>query len=407
MSDQPPFSPRVLAIWIGLAAVLSAIALYFMAQGDAGRAEDPIGPTTASRSALGYAGIADILDRIGTPVIRSRSRSVERAGKDGVLIVAEPRLSGQSMRAAEHLLDAPTVLIILPKWDGKASDAHKGWIGQAEMAPWLEPQMALALVDAKGSVARGPAVTKWSHNAIGPMPMLADPMQFVRSKVLKPIVARGDEILVGEVKRQGRRIWVLADPDVIANHGLSQPANADFAVALIGALRTSDGPVVFDEAIHGVAGSSPTIVGLLFRFPFIVTTILTLIATALLLWATTIRFGAAEPAAPALDSGKQGLIANTAALIAMAGRRAVIVQRFVDAAIRDVARQLYAPRGLPEPALVDWLARVGRTRGIDVDCAAMVARAHAIAESGGKDEAALVAVARDINRWKQGMTDGH
>jgi hypothetical protein len=232
-------------------------------------------------------------------------------------------------------------------------------------------------------------------------------MQFMRSEALKPIVSSGDKILVGEIMRNGHRVWILADPDVIANYGLSQPANADFAVALIGKLRKSNGPVVFDEAIHGVAGWSPTLVGLLFSFPFIVPTMLTLAAAALLLWATTIRFGAAEPAAPPLESGKRALIDNMAGLIALAGRRALIIRRFVDAAIRDVARQLYAPRGLSDRALVQWLARVGNARGVDIDCVALVDRAQAIAEGGVRDEDSLVAVARDANRWKQGMIDGH
>ena len=407
MNDETVFSPRVLAIWIGVAALLFAISMYFMARGDNGRAEDPIGPTTNSRSALGYAGIADILERIDTPVVRSRSRSVERAGKDGVLVIAEPRLSGQSMRAAERLLEAPTVLIILPKWDGLESDGHKGWIGAADLTLWQAPQMALDLADGESSVARGPAVTKWDRNEIGPTPVIASPMQYIRSKELRPIVASGDRILVGEVKRKGHRIWVLADPDVIANYGLSQPANADFAVALIGALRKSDGPVVFDEAIHGVAGALPTLIGLLFHFPLIVPTMLTLIAAALLLWATTIRFGAAEPPAPALESGKRALIDNTAGLIALAGRRALIIRRFVDTAIRDVARQLYAPRGQSEQALVQWLARIGTARGLGVDLVALVARAQAIADGAGRDEAVLVAIARDANRWKQGMIDGN
>jgi len=407
VSDEAPFSARTLAIWIGVAVALSAVALYFMAQGDAGRADDPIGPSTASRSALGYAGIADILERIGTPVIRSRSRSVERAGKDGLLVIAEPRLSVQGLRITRRLLDAPTALIILPKWDGQESDEHKGWVGTADVTLWQAPQLALDLVDTEGAVTRGPPITKWDHNAIGPTPVVASPMQFVRSKRLKPIVASGDKILVGEVTRRGHRIWVLADPDVMANFGLSQPANADFAVALIGALRNSDGPVVFDEAIHGVAGTSPTLVGLLFRFPFIVPTGLTLMASVLLLWATTIRFGAAEPPAPPLDSGKQGLIDNMAGLIALAGRRALIIRRFVDAAVRDVARQLYAPRGLSESGQIQWLARVGKARGVEIDPEVVVARAHAMAERGGNDEAALVALARDINRWKQGMIDGH
>jgi hypothetical protein len=407
MNERPIFSPKVLAIGIGVAVALFALSIYVMARGDNGSAEDTIGPTTNSRSALGYAGIADVLERVGTPIVRSRSRSVERTGDNGVLVMAEPRLSAGSFRAATRLLDAPNVLIILPKWDGAESDRHPGWIGKAEIAPWGVAELALGLVDSGGSVVRGPAPARWSRNQIGIRPVVAAPMQFVRSKLMTPIVASGDRILVGEIMRKGHRIWVLSDPDVMVNYGLSEPANADFSVALVGALRNSDGPVVFDEAMHGVAGWSPTVIGLLFHFPFIVPTLLTLAAAALLLWATTIRFGAPAPTPPAIAAGKRALIDNTAGLIALAGRRGVIVRRFVDAAVQDVARELSAPRGLTEAALLQFLSRVGTQRGVDLDPASLVARADATTRGEASDETAIIALVRDANRWKQGMTHGH
>ncbi len=42
--------------------------------------------------------------------------------------------------------------------------------------------------------------------------------------------------------------------------------------------------------------------------------------------------------------------------------------------MRDVARQLHAPRGLSGEALVEWLRRVGTARGVEVDCGALLAQ---------------------------------
>jgi len=65
---------------------------------------------------------------------------------------------------------------------------------------------------------------------------------------------------------------VLADPDVIANHGLARDGNAALAVAVIGRLRAGNGGVVFDETVHGYVAKPANPFMLLFRFPFVVAT---------------------------------------------------------------------------------------------------------------------------------------
>ncbi len=404
------FSRRALVLWSVAAVAAFVAALYFMGQGDAA---DMTGPTVASRSALGYAGIADILRQLDMEVVssRNRSRSIARAKGAGVLIVAEPRLSPQTMAVGRKLLDADAVLLILPKWDGAPSKSHSGWIEQASLASPFLATFALNLIDPAAEVARGPVPADWDHNAIGVAPVLTAPAQFIRSDAITPLVAQGDRILVGEIRRGGRevggrRAFVLADPDVLSNRGLANPVNADFAVALIGKLRQGGGPVVFDESLSLAAGSGPNIFRLLFRFPLLTGLILGVVALALLLWSAMPRFGAADPPAPALESGKQGLIDNIASLIGFAGRRPAIVGRFVDATLHDVAGRLRAPRGLAGAALIDWLTRVGGARGVTVDAAATLRRADALAGAKRADPAALVSVARDITHWKREILHG-
>jgi hypothetical protein len=399
-----PAAPRLMAVWIAAAVLIFAVALYLAAQSDNGAGTDPIGPSTASRSALGYAGIADILEQLGTPVIRSRSRSRDRLGDGGVLVVAEPAVTPQTEPAVRKVIDARTVLLILPKWNGAPDAEHRGWIDRAELAPSLTVQLAFDLAGEAGGVLRGPPPARWTRDLVGPKPSIPRIFQFIRSDRLRPIVASGDQILVGEaMRRDGRRIWVLSDPDVIANNGLSNPANAAFAVALIGKLRQGEGPVVFDEAVHGVAGTTPSLIALLFHPPILSTTIATAIAVGLLLWAAMPRFGAVEPPGPALDSGKTALIANTAALLTRPTHRRAMLRRFLEVTIRDVARRLRAPRGLSGGALAEWLDRVGRARGVTIDGAALAGRAARLEETG---PGAMVVLARDITRWKREMIDG-
>jgi hypothetical protein len=227
----------------------------------------------------------------------------------------------------------------------------------------------------------------------------------VKSDRLRPIVASAEGTLVGELTDEKRRFWVLSDPDAIANHGLGQYVNVAFSVALINALRRGDGSVVFDETVHGFLTRPSHPIKLLFEFPFVIATLQGAITLLLLLWATMARFGAPETAPAPLDAGRRGLIQNAAKLLEFAGHQRAIVQGYVGATIRYVADQVHAPRGLSDAALLEWLRRVGRSRGIEVDCAAISRRVDELAQTRRSDLTPLVELAREIDRWKREMID--
>jgi len=405
MAREEVFSRRVLIRWSLAAVAVFGVAIFLMAHGDSD-ASDSIGPIVESRSAFGFAGIADILEQVGTPVVHTRYRSRDRLGDGGVLVIAEPRIDPRMLTKANRILNAKAILLILPKWIGNESETHSGWVGKAVLSPGIDIRAALDLVDPEADFQRGPKLNHWDRNKIGPNPVLAGPAQFIKSKTLKPIVADGDKILVGELTKKDQRIFVLADPDVMSNHGLEDTGNAAFAVALLGALRTGDGPVVFDEALNSAPADGPNFIDRLFKPPLLPGTLLVIAGAILLLWATMPRFGAADPPAPALDSGKRGLIDNIASLVGFSGRRAAIVARFVEATVQDVARQLHAPRGLTGGELGTWLDRVGRARGIKADIAPSIEQANALGITKRADPGELVALARTISDWKQEIIDG-
>ena len=392
-------SSRVIAAWIAAAVVLAVASIYLGVF--AGRRIDTVGPSTFSRSAVGYAGIADVMRRLGARVVRSRNDSVGQLDPGGVLIVAEPseRTTPQELTA---LLSAHTVLLVLPKWAGRASQRAPGWLDAVELLPEAVPRGIARDLAPSIDIVRDPPLRSWSRNEIGVVPVIADKPQLIKSSRLRPVVASDSGMLVGELSSGTRRIWVLADPDVMENHGIAEPENAEFSVALIDALRAGDGNVVFDEVVHGLADQSSPL-RLLFEFPFVLATIQGAIAVALLLWATMPRFGA--PLAPpvALRSGKGSLIETTAKLLDRGRHRAVIIQRYVHAIVQDVARQLHAPPGLTQAELVEWLRRTARSRAVDIDCGALVSKADGLAEHGATGS--LAALARDIFRWKREITD--
>src|SRR6202035_5219635 len=144
-------------------------------------------------------------------------------------------------------------------------------------------------------------------NALGVAPQLDLMVQMIEDGNLRPIIAGGGQMLVGERADRDRRIWILSDPDMLSNHGLLTGRNADFAIGLINALRPPQGGVVFDETVRGYRTPSANPLTLMFQFPFVTVTIQILAAAALLLWATMRRFGVPEPLPALLDSGKLGL----------------------------------------------------------------------------------------------------
>jgi hypothetical protein len=266
-------------------------------------------------------------------------------------------------------------------------------------------QWALNLAAPRAEVVRESGDISWTTNDLGLAPNLRSPAQLVRGGGLRPIIAGDRGVLLGEIVNRGRRIWILADPDVIANHGLAREGNAALAVALIKQLRGAGGNVVFDETIHGYTGRAASPFTLLFRFPFVIATAQGLLAIALLLWATLARFGASQSAPPPLSAGRAGLLQNMAKLIEFAGHQQEMIRRYVQATVRDVARQLHAPRALADGALIAWLRRVGLARGVSVDCGSLMAQASEIRETGRRDPSAMVRLARDTHRWQREMLD--
>lgn len=410
MSGEAIFSQRVLVGWAAAAVVIFVISLYFMGGGQIG---DPasVGPSTFSRSAIGHAGIADVLKRMNIPVVKSRYDSVQQLSRGSVLVIAEPRRGGQSEQGMRTLLTADTILLVLPKWNGTPSEKKPEWLSRVGSRDISDAEWTLHLVEPRGTVVREDMQMTWTTNTIGLSPNVVAPTQLVRSDGLTPIIAGAEGMLVGELSTadrnaRNRRVWILSDPDVISNHGLARDGNAALAVALINRLRGPNGVVVFDETIHGFTSGPANPLLLMFRFPFVIASLQAAIAIGLLLWASMARFGAAQPTPAALSAGRQGLMQNVASLIEFTGHQQVVIRRYVQETIRDVARQLHAPAGLAGEPLLAWLQRVGSARGVNVDCDEIAQEASALSDSRRRDSTQLVRLARDIYRWKREIIDG-
>jgi hypothetical protein len=404
-NSETTFPPRLLLGWIAGAAAVFAVSLYLMGQSEM-TGTDSSGASTFSRSAIGHAGIAELLQQVGFSVGKSRSNPLQNLAKGSVVVVAEPRFGRQSEQSIRATLKAERILLVLPKWTGESSAQTAGWLGTARKRFIGEAQWTLSLIAPRAEVIRVDEKLAWTTNALGRTPNLVSPAQLVRGTGLRGLIATERGMLLAEIREGNRTIWILADPDAISNHGLARQGNALVAIAMFKRLRAGNGSVVFDETVHGylVQPASPFM--LLLRFPFVIATVLGLIAIALLLWATLARFGPAQSAPPPLRAGREGLLQNIAKLIEHAGQQQVVVRRYVQETIRDVARQLHAPRGLSGAALTSWLQRVGTSRGAEIDCSTLVEQTSELAQMRRPDPLSLIRLARDIHGWKGQILHG-
>lgn len=405
MSNEPIFPLRVLIGWVSAAVALFAITIYFMARGDTGGA-DVTGPSTFSHSAIGYAGIAEVLQRLDVGVIKSQYDSLAKVSPGSVVVIAEPPANAASEQTIRTLLGADKILLVLPKWAGAPSEEHAGWLSAIGERQIADAQWTLRLVAPNASVERERTMVSWITNALGFAPSIDRPIQLIRGQPLRPIVGTPEGMLIGEIVNGNRRIWVLADPDVMSNQGLGRGNNAALSVAAVERLRGPGGSVIFDETLHGFLARPASPFLLLFRFPFVVATIQGLIAVALLLWATLARFGPPQSLPPPLNAGRSGLLQNMASLIEFTGYQETVIRRYVLETLRDVGRQLHAPRGISGNALVAWLQRVGSARGVETDCGAVIRQIEEMPEGRRRNLPALVRLARQIHQWKGEIIDG-
>lgn len=185
--------------------------------------------------------------------------------------------------------------------------------------------------------------------------------------------------------------YVLADPDMLSNHGIASADRARAALALLDFVNaTGARGIAFDVTANGL-GRTRSPLRLMFAPPFLAMTVAIGIALALVGWQALARFGAPRPRARALAFGKVALIDNAAALVAKAGREGAMAARYA-AMIRDRARTIFGvPAGLGDGEADAYLdALRGDTRFTAL-----------VAEAARADTAAdALSAAQALHQWQ-------
>ena len=390
-----PFRARTVFAMIG-AGVLAFAAFLVLAAyaGDFRGGLDPR-PHPLAVSAIGFKGITRLVEETGGEV--RLLRSLDDVQTEDLLVVAlEPQSDPDALQELLQARTARPTLLILPKWVPSPKADRPGWVdkggvlgGSAAAAP-LE-----ALGEFKVTTAPSRAETASGLDYLGglsvPAPRLA---QSIEGEGLVPMIALSD----GRALLARRNsLHILAEPDLMNNQALDDPAAARGALDILGGLNATGAEgVAFDLTINGF-GEKPNALKLLFEPPFLALTLSLLAAALLAGWYGACRFGPERREEREIALGKAALVDNSAGLLRMAGREHRAGAAYA-AVIRDAAaRASGAPAGLEGARLDAYLDRLSRDGA---------PRYSMLAEriAGARDRHDLVDSARALFWWKKDIS---
>ncbi len=402
MTARPnPFSLRAVVAMIAIGFVAFAAIVSLLAVGDAAARQRPAGANAFSEAAVGHRALVEALEALDIPVLVSRARNPVGVDQSGVMVLAEPRRS--HLDKVDARLSHPVVLYVLPKRAYLPDHRNLRWIAKEKLLPVDQVEAVLRHVAPKAEVTRTETPQDWDNLDLA-RPEIAGTIQLATGGGVEWAIGGRDGGLLGFVDREETRIWILADPDLMANHGLGRGENAAFMVHLLDWLRR-DGTVVVDETIHGFA-RAPNLWGTLFEMPFAVVTLVIAATVVLLGWAAAGRFGTPRPAEHPIRAGKETLIDTVVDLLADAGTPGEALRRYRDVVLASVVEALPPPKGLDEDETIAWLDQrpmAGRGHG---RFAGLSGRVETLARSRAGATPAVVATARKLHLWKRDMIHG-
>ena len=360
------------------------------------------GPHALSSSAVGFRGATMLLRDVGVPVTVSHDRPSPRLlGAAGLVLTPPPGDKPVDMAAFG---DPLRTLIVLPKWrttpdpkrDGFVRKAGVLWSGVGSVLPG-EPGRTAVTVE-RGASRRALRAVGGPFGSGEALPIgRIDGLQTISGPDWAPVLADEHGHAVLAVSRHDRRLFVLAEPDLLNNHGLSDLERARVAVMIMQMLSGEEG-VVFDVTLNGV-GRGRSLGRLMLEPPLLAATLCVAAAALLMGWRALARFGAATIPQQAIAPGAAALVDNAAGLIRTAGKEAALAPEYAALTRRLVAEGAGAAGlGQADAESSSWLARAAERRAL-ADPNALSAEAATV-----KTPRELMTLARKLYDWRLEMT---
>jgi hypothetical protein len=393
-----PFNARVIAGLIGAGIAAFAAFLLLAAYADDFRSGRDGRPHPLSVSAVGFAGLVELLDALGETPTLVRSES-DHDTENLLVITIEPITDSGRLAALLLRRAAKPTLLILPKWETTENPLHKGWVSR--VAP-IFPGMSSKLLDDVAKIKIAQSTRKAPGLATGtdllegirlPAPEFS---QTISGKGATPLLRLGSgESLLA--KLEGRPLYVLADPDIMSNHGLKDSRKARAAVDIMRQLNSTGAEgISFDLTLNGFA-QKPNALKLLFEPPFLVLTLALFVAGLLAGLHGAFRFGPERQEERAIAFGKSALVENSAGLIRMAKREHRTGSAYADLIREAAAHDSAAPAAAAGAELDAYLDRLSRPG--EPPFSALADRLRA-----ARDRFELVAAAHALFMWKKDIS---
>ncbi|HKR23973.1 MAG TPA: hypothetical protein VJS15_01840 [Allosphingosinicella sp.] len=400
MSAANPFNPRLVFGLIAAGILAFAALVLLLAFG--GAPQSPGGREgrahALSVSATGFKGLVDLVGNFREAYTIEAPEDF--ATEDLVVVAVEPRSRRADLSRLLAARPGRATLIILPKWVTIRDPARRGWVRALAPAAGTAAENVLDVAVQVAIRNRPPMATAVGRDSLDGLKVpIPDSPQVISGETLTPMLTLPDGGMLA-ARMGDQPHYLIADPDLLNNHGLRDAASARAALALIDTLNAADAEgVAFDLTVNGLGNARPQRAGLLrtiFEPPFLVMT-LALIAAALLAGLHgAVRFGQTRREERAIPLGKAALVENSAGLIRLARREARLGGAYAEVVRHEVSRSTGAPPALAGEALDSYLDRL--SRGDGPTFSALAAR---LAQARDRHE--LVAAARALFSWKKDL----
>lgn len=387
---EGPFRPTTIGLIVAIGILAFAGMLILGAYAPDLRSGRNGGGHALSNAATGFSGIVQLARATGrNPLILRNEASL--GTEDLVVLTPETGATDMSQILARRTT-RPT-LVVLPKWNTVADPKRTGWVRTQGLRPVWDPQRVLAPdypLRVRRHRADGPLVTVPGHAPQELRFSAPSPVQTVAGEGLKPIVtdSAGRAVLI---QFGSRPLYLLADPDLLSNHGIADRRQAEAALAMLDFLNsTGAGSITFDVTLNGLGqGRSP--LRLMFDPPFLAATLAIVSALLLAGLQAIARFGPPRRPERAIAFGKAALIDNAAALVRQARREAGLGARYAEM-IREKAVTVFGvPARLRDNAVAEYLDKLDGRPSFS---------ALASAAAGARSREELLAAAKALHRWQ-------
>jgi hypothetical protein len=395
MTERNPFNPKVVYGLIVLGILAFGAIIWVMAYGGPARQEQQRELSRAqmlSPAAVGFKGLVQLVGRTRQAYTITNSGDLDY---DDLLVLAiDENTRSEDVSWVRQRRAARPTLIILPKWRTIANLRGGDWVtaigpgAGRRVAAQLGYRLNIADRVATGTPATGTGILEGLN---APAPALP---QVIEGDGLVTLLALPNGgALLSQI--EGRPHYFLADPDLLNNHGIRDPARASTALALLDALNATDAQSINFATFTDVVAARETIglLQLVLEPPFLALTLALLVAALLAGFHGAIRFGQPRREERSIALGKAALVENSAGLIRLARREVHMSTAYAEFIQQETARTVGAPSELSGDALDDYLDRLTRSGPTFSELAANLVRT--------RDRQSMAAAARALFQWKK------